>query len=289
MNISKNYQMKNLLSVLAALLLSFSAIAVCPITKTNGGGFTTTINSVVKNCNGTYTIQLLVIHDGCSGPSCKTLSQIAIQAASGTYSSCSKQVIAGSMTGGTLSMGPNLGASVPFQGFKFDNTGNIGDGKAGTVKITYTLTYLQDQQIETKAGTSLQIAQFYVSDFTSVMNCNGTGNPLPVLAAISGSSSVCAGSTTTLSDATTGGTWSSNNTGVATINSSGVVTGVSVGTATISYSKTNSCGTSSVTKSITVNTASPVAAITGASALCVGSSIPLSDATSGGTWSSNNT
>lgn len=60
---------------------------------------------------------------------------------------------------------------------------------------------------------------------------------------ISGSSTVCVGASTTLSDTTTGGTWSSSNTSIATIGSTGIVTGISSGTVTISYTVSNSCGT----------------------------------------------
>src|SRR5512133_3067508 len=68
-------------------------------------------------------------------------------------------------------------------------------------------------------------------------------------AAIGGTSVVCAGSTTTLSDATPGGTWNSGSPSVATINSSGVVTGVTAGSATISYT----LGSCFVTRTVTVN------------------------------------
>ena len=48
--------------------------------------------------------------------------------------------------------------------------------------------------------------------------------------------SVCVGKILALTDATPGGTWSSSNTGIATVNTStGVVTGINAGTATISY------------------------------------------------------
>lgn len=56
------------------------------------------------------------------------------------------------------------------------------------------------------------------------------------IAPITGTFTVCANSTVPLSDATTGGTWSSSNTTNATVGSStGIVTGVAAGTATISY------------------------------------------------------
>ncbi len=111
---------------------------------------------------------------------------------------------------------------------------------------------------------------------------SNTVNLLNNASAITGTLTVCVGSTTTLADITTGGTWSSGSIGVATVTSGGVVTGASAGTATISY--TTSCGT--VTAIVTVNS-STVAAIAGSSTVCVGSTITLTDATSTGTWSSS--
>ncbi len=110
-----------------------------------------------------------------------------------------------------------------------------------------------------------------------------TVNPAP--AAISGSNNVCIGSTTTLADAVTGGTWTSSNSAVASVGSStGVVTGASVGTATITYTLPAGCFT---TLAFTVN---PLpAAIGGASAVCVGAITTLTDASTGGTWTSSNT
>jgi glycine rich protein/type IX secretion system substrate protein len=97
----------------------------------------------------------------------------------------------------------------------------------------------------------------------TITNCGGTAsafatvtiNPFPVVAAIGGPISVTVGSTITLSDATSGGTWASSATSIATIGTSGIVSGVSTGTTTISYSVTNGCGTTSVTQTITVTSA----------------------------------
>ncbi len=101
---------------------------------------------------------------------------------------------------------------------------------------------------------------------------------------INGTDSVCAGSTRSLTDATSGGTWSSSDTSVASINlSTGVVTGISVGVATITYS----VGTGIATVTFIVNPAA--ATILGASTVSAGATITLSDAVGGGTWTSNNT
>lgn len=53
--------------------------------------------------------------------------------------------------------------------------------------------------------------------------------------AITGTGTLCAGSTTSLSASIPGAVWKSGNAGIATVSSSGVVTGVASGTATITY------------------------------------------------------
>ena len=132
---------------------------------------------------------------------------------------------------------------------------------------------------------------------TATTTTNVTVNISPVAGAISGLSSVCAGSTITLNNLTASGgtgTWSSSNTAVGTIDPvTGILYGVSAGTTIVTYTETSvSCGSVTTTTNITVN-ASPVAGtINGLSAVCVGSTITLSDATAAGgsgTWSSSNT
>ncbi len=110
---------------------------------------------------------------------------------------------------------------------------------------------------------------------------NITINAAP--AAISGSLGICTGSTTSLADASPGGVWSSSAGSVAGIGTTGLVTGISTGTATISY-VVGGCPSLAV---VTVN--SLPAAITGADHVCYGAATTLSDATTGGVWSSSNT
>jgi len=100
---------------------------------------------------------------------------------------------------------------------------------------------------------------------------------------ISGGTSICpAGTTTTLSPSIPGGTWSSSNTGIATVNASGVVSGVSDGSATISYTVNGCTGT----LGITVYTPSISG---GASSVCGSSTVTFTGNPPGGTWSSSNT
>ena len=136
-------------------------------------------------------------------------------------------------------------------------TGLISGITAGPVTITYTLP------------TGCMVLDPFVV------------NPLP--AVITGTASVCLGLTTTLSDATTGGSWVSGTTTIATIGSgTGLVTGVATGTSIISYILPTSC---KVTKIVTVNPLPGI--ISGTSVICQGGSAMFTDAGSG-TWSSSN-
>src|SRR5690606_18335929 len=99
-----------------------------------------------------------------------------------------------------------------------------------------------------------------------------TVNALPVVTA---PTTVCVGSTITLSP-TSGGTWSSSNTAVATVTNAGVVTGVSAGSATFTFTNT-ATGCSNTTSSVTVNETIPVSVTISSSdannIICAGESV----------------
>jgi uncharacterized protein YjdB len=101
--------------------------------------------------------------------------------------------------------------------------------------------------------------------------------------AITGSFTVCTGTSTTLANGTGGGLWSSSNATLASVVAgTGVVTGNATGNPTISYTLGTGCF---AVQNITVNP-SP-SAIAGPTAVCTGASITLSDVTGGGSWSSS--
>lgn len=110
-----------------------------------------------------------------------------------------------------------------------------------------------------------------------------TVHPKPTVA-IAGAEDICIGATTILSPST-GGTWNTVNTSVASVTGSGLVTGVSSGEATFIYTITGlGCSSSPVT--IRVNP-KPEVMNTGPSTICAGGTTMLTP-TSGGTWSSSN-
>ena len=86
----------------------------------------------------------------------------------------------------------------------------------------------------------------------------GTGG-CSVPASITGTLSVVVGATTVLSDATSGGQWSSSNTAIGSVNVTGTVTGISTGNVTITYS--TGPGVCYTTAPVTVNPAASAIAI----------------------------
>jgi len=150
----------------------------------------------------------------------------------------------------------NLNASV---------TGGVVTGiTAGLDTISYTVT--------NSCGTAVAIKAI------SINTIAGAG-------AITGSSTVCVGGSINLTDAITGGVWSSSGPD-ATVSTGGLVTGLSAGIDTIRYTASNGCGSATTTKLIAIISAPYAGSISGASTVCEGLTIDLSDAVPGGAWSS---
>ena len=130
---------------------------------------------------------------------------------------------------------------------------------------------------------------------TFVFEENGTGcqsedsdpiivNPTPIVF-IDGSDIICKGGTTNLLP-NTGGTWESSDTLIATVTNAGLVTGISEGTVTFTFTLDATGCPSDATDPVTVSPA-PDAQITGPTEICIASTTTLSPAT-GGTWISSN-
>lgn len=126
---------------------------------------------------------------------------------------------------------------------------------------------------------------------TSVTLVIVTVNPLPSAGPITGTTSVCVGSATTLSDITSGGTWTSSSSGLVALSGSAgtstTATGVTTGTDTVFYTVTNSCGTAVASLIVSVFDVPVVAAIAGADTACLSSPTTLTNTTSGGSWISS--
>lgn len=112
-------------------------------------------------------------------------------------------------------------------------------------------------------------------------------NTVPFVSPIGGATAGCVGSTALLTNSTAGGSWNTSDTAIATV-SAGSVLGVAAGSVTISYSVTNGCGTTTVTRMLAIDTALAHNMLTGPSTICVGASFTLSASVAGGAWSASN-
>jgi uncharacterized protein YjdB len=203
---------------------------------------------------------------------CFVTRSITVGASAGTISGPGTLCIGGTCTmsstvsGGTWSMAFGTGVATINP-----TTGVITGVSAGMDSVKYTYT--------SSCGTGYQY-------FAVNVIAPGT------IGAITGTTSMTCGGTTTLVGPVSGGTWSSSDPAVATVTSissmAATVSGTSSGTAIISFTGTTACGTATTTTVVTVASSVSVAAITGSSSLCVGSTIALTDATSGGVWTVTN-
>jgi uncharacterized protein (TIGR02145 family) len=143
------------------------------------------------------------------------------------------------------------GASVTITGANLANaTGVTVNGTAATItaNTSTSLTFTMPN------GASTGVVAVTTAEGSGASTANFTVNAYPVLEDIVGGGvSLCKSETVQLSNTTTGGVWTSTNTAIATVNSAGLVTAVSEGTATITYTVTVSGCATAKTTSITVN------------------------------------
>ena len=205
-----------------------------------------TIKYSITNACGVTTVQVSITVD--------TLPGMIV----GLTSVCvgDSIILSDSISGGTWSRNHSLKDSITITGVVYGLAGGLDT-------ISYSVTSL---------GCGTNSAKLPI-----------TINTVPVLTAITGSSTVCIGGTITLSNSTSGGVWSTHNTIHDSVSATGVVHGITRGTDTVFYAVTNTCGTTIVNKLITGDTLP--SSITGLSSVCVGATISLANTTSGGTWS----
>ena len=154
-----------------------------------------------------------------------------------------------------------------------------GSAALSGLPATGTWTLTRSPGIVTTTGTGVSktisslLAGTYNYSVTNATGCmSGPSNNIVIKAVISGSLAVCVGSTTQLTGTGTAATttpWTSATTSVATISSTGLVTGKASGTSVITFKNSAGC---SATTTITVY---PIPAITGTLTVCAGSTTQL--------------
>lgn len=128
------------------------------------------------------------------------------------------------------------------------------------------------------AGSSA-VAQVLSSEITFKINS------APTVPVVTGKTTLCVGGTSRLSSDSLGGTWSSSDESIATVEPDGDVIAHAAGQVAIYYTITNSDGCSSTAiTTVTVYPIPTIEQITGTSDVCIGSTTTFTTATTGGTW-----
>ncbi|MFN8274796.1 MAG: Ig-like domain-containing protein, partial [Flavobacteriaceae bacterium] len=166
------------------------------------------------------------------------------------------------------------------------NGGGYVFGASGNI-LTYTVSNVQptDQVVLYVAP-----AGAVGTCFSGAFSCQST--PCPEAVTLSGNQNICLGNTTSFTSTVPGGTWSSSNTAIASVNpATGVITGNAAGTATMMYTVlgTGGCPNVVATRTVVVNTPASAGILSGNQAICYDDeNVFFSSTVAGGTWSSSN-
>jgi hypothetical protein len=214
------------------------------------------------NTAGTRTLNppcSLTIPAGCTSPTLNISPSDQSICTSGTAT------FTGSFNGGspvpTLIWQVQTGGAGPFT--DLTETAPYSGTATGTLTITNPTLSLSSNRYRLRANNTCGDV------FANTTGALLTVSAPPNAGAVSGTSPVCINNTVTYSsNGDAGGTWSSTNTGVATVNaSSGVVTTLSSGTSDITYTVGSSCTTAAF-KTISVSSFTTLAGVAGGAQVC---------------------
>ncbi|MFZ4428287.1 MAG: Ig-like domain-containing protein, partial [Saprospiraceae bacterium] len=225
-------------------------------------------DSVSVSAPGTYTVRVTA-ENGCRDSAQVAITEdkvVPVGTLSGVSAICAgdSAVFAATVPGGSWSSSDTAIAVV-------NAMGRITGKNPGQATITYTV-----------AGVGVCPA--------ATVSRAITVRALPSPGTLSGNQGICVGSVSFFTSSVAGGTWSSSNNIVASVHpTTGVVSGLSAGSAEIRYSVTgaDSC-TAFITRTVTVTDPPLAGLISGNSDICVGSSTVFSSSGTDGSWSSTN-
>ncbi len=180
---------------------------------------------------------------------------------------------------------PTVGAGADFTKTCVTNPTGAAIGETAESGNTYSWSPTAGLSSSTAANPTANpttTTTYTVTKTNSASGCTSTDSvtvtvdtTTPTVAALTGTQTVCAGSTTAFSSTTSDGIWGTSNSGVATV-ADGTVTGVASGTTNINYTVTGANGcTTTVSRSVTVNPLPTSVVASGATSICDGASTNL--------------
>jgi gliding motility-associated-like protein len=224
---------------------------------------------------GTATMTYTVAGTGgCANATATRVVTVTAPPSAGTLSGTQAICVGGASTFSSTVTGGTWTSSAISVATINSSTGAISGVSAGTATMTYTV-----------AGTG------GCADVVATRTIAVTAPPSAGI--LSGIQTICVGGTSTLSSTVNGGSWSSSNNSVASINGFGLVTGITTGTATMTYTVAGAggCADATATRLITINPL-PIATIAAGSSttFCSGESVILTASSGTGyLWSNGQT
>ena len=256
--------------------------------KLNGSNVGTNSNTYSNNAlvNGDAVTVVMTSSLACASPTTATSNAITMV----VTGSVTPSVNISANPGNTICSGTNVTfTATPTNGGTPSFQWKLNGSNVGTNSNTYSNNALANGDVVAVVMTSsLGCANptFAISNEITM-----TVSPSVSAGIVSGVSPICIGQTATFtSNGTFGGTWSSSNTSIATVNSStGAVTVLSTGTIDIVYTVTGPCNTVSASRTLTVDPNVSAGVVSGVTSLSIGATaLYTSTGTSGGSWSSTN-
>jgi trimeric autotransporter adhesin len=222
---------------------------------------------------GTATITYTVTGTGgCPNATATRTVTVTAPPSAGTLSGNQNICVSNTTTFGSTVAGGSWTTSNPAVATVNAATGIITGVAAGSAVMTYTV-----------AGSG------GCANATATRTVTVTA--APTAGTLSGNQNVCIGSSSTFSSTASGGSWSSSDGSIASVNAlSGLVTGVAAGTATITYTITGTggCANATATRTVTVTAPPSSGALSGNQNICIGNTSTLSSTVTGGSWTTSN-
>ena len=260
----------------------------------------TVSNSATSSHSGTYTLTTTYTN-GCTFSDdilvTVTVPTITTTGSLSAMSSCSN----GNSSEESFSVsGTNLTANLvvtPPAGYEVSTTSGSGFGSSISLSPSSGTVSSSTVYVRTAIGASNGASGDVACTSTNATTQNVATSSATITTAanagtLSGTEAVCMGGSTTFSsDGDGGGSWTSATGGVATINSSGVITPVSAGTSLMTYTVTGTggCSNATATRTVTVTAAPNAGTLSGTEAVCMGGSTSFSSNGDAGAWTSAST
>jgi gliding motility-associated-like protein len=283
---------------IASKLISVTALPTKPSITPSGATAFCTPGSVVLNSSSTLGNQWYLNGSIISGATSNSYTATA----SGSYTIVNTQNNCASLMSDQIEVFANTTPTAPV--LKASKSTTICDGESVKLNTSNSIGiewFRNGVLLNGVSGSTYTATEggSYTIKANSIKGCESgtslpivvTVNPLPTVAPITGVDILCATSSSQLGSTTSGGVWNSSNTGIASINATGLLQGLSAGTASISYTITNPSGCAITTSKFITVTALPTKpsiSAGGVTSFCAPGSVVLnSSAGIGNQWFKN--